>query len=48
MCWELEQADRYGEALAELRRYKRFAGADLARNRRIYQHWGRICGQQGK
>ena len=48
LCWELEKAGRYGEALAELRRYKRRTGADLARNRHIYHHWGRIRGRQGK
>ena len=40
LCWELELAGRYGEALAELRRYKRLTGANLAWNRHIYQHWG--------
>ena len=48
LCWELELAGRYGEALAELRRYKRLTGANLAWNRHIYQHWGRIRGRQGK
>ena len=48
LCWELELAGRYGEALAELRRYKRLTGADLESNRRIYQHWGRIRGQAGE
>ncbi len=48
LCWELELAGRYGEALAELRMYKRLTGANITRNRDIYRHWGRIRGRQGK
>ena len=48
LCWELELAGRYGEALAELRMYKRLTGACLDANHDIYQHWGRIRGRQGK
>lgn len=45
LCWELEMAGRYGEALEALRRYRRF---DPDKNRHIHQHWGRIRGRQGR
>lgn len=44
LCWELERLGRYGEALEELRRYRRF---DPDKNRHTYRHWGRIRGRQG-
>ena len=41
LCWELELLGRYDEALDVLRRCPKHN-----RDRRIYQHWGRIRGKQ--